>query len=52
MEYVVIKKFTDKYSKEKYEVGDILKITKKRAKEILEVGNLIKPKEEEIPEEK
>lgn len=42
MKYIVLKEFTDKYTKVKYKPGDVLDITGKRAKEILSVDELIK----------
>ena len=50
MNYKVIKSFTDKYTKEKYAVGDVLELTEKRAKEILSVGKLIEKIEVETNE--
>ena len=47
MKYEVIKRFKDKYTKERYTVGTILELTKKRANEILKVGELITPYVEE-----
>ena len=40
--YQVIKNFTDKYDRTKYQVGDELELTTERAKEILSVDKLIK----------
>ena len=42
MKYIVLKKFKDKYTGEKYEVNDVIEISKERAKEILSVDKLIK----------
>ena len=42
MKYIVLKNFTDKYTKVKYEVNDVLELTEERAKEILSVDKLIK----------
>lgn len=42
MKYVVLKKFKDKYTGEKYEVNDVIEISKERATEILSVDKLIK----------
>lgn len=46
MKYIVIKKFTDKYTGEKYSEGRVLELTKKRANEILKVDKLIEKIEE------
>lgn len=48
--YKVIKRFTDKYNRTKYKVGDELELTDKRAKEILSVKELIEKISEEKPE--
>ena len=50
MNYKVIKSFTDKYTKTKYQVGDVLELTDERAKEILSVGKLIEKIEVETSE--
>ena len=42
MKYIVLKKFKDKYTGEKYEVNDVIEISKERAQEILVVDKLIK----------
>ena len=51
MKYEVIKNFKDKYTNERYEVGQIIELTSDRAKEILSVDKLIKkakqPKKDE-----
>lgn len=56
MKYEVTRRFTDKYTKEKYEVGTILELTEDRAKEIFKKGKeiketLIKKVKEENPKE-
>ena len=42
MKYIVLKNFTDKYTKVKYEVNQVIELTEERAKEILSVDKLIK----------
>jgi hypothetical protein len=50
MKYKVIDNFTDKYTGERYKIGDILELTKERANEILKVGKFLeeikKPKKD------
>lgn len=43
MKVKVTRKFTDKYTKELYNKGDVLDITEERYAEILSVGNLVFP---------
>lgn len=44
--YKVIKNFTDKHTKVKYKVGDVVEFSTTRANEILTVGKLIEKVEE------
>lgn len=51
MKVRVLKKFTDKYTNELYEVNKELTMTRERYEEILEVDNLVEEIKEEVKEE-
>lgn len=41
MKYKVIEGFRDKYTNQRYKIGDVIEITEERAKEILSKDKLI-----------